>query len=185
MDDLFDLGVFGLLGISFSTDDASRVEASIEKEYHNITMGQSPLANIFSQNTSLPNFITVSLGRSGDLEDVSDGAFTISEVIDGYENILETTKLERIQVPGAFTSWAVVLDSMTVNGEQVPLKSVVQGVDSGKAVAVLDTGTTGAGVPKYVMDVMYSGMPNALYDSALESWVVPCNATADVRFVFG
>lgn len=185
MDNMFDLGIFGLIGLGFSTNDSSTVAASIQEDYNNITLGQSTLANIFSQNKSLPNFITVALGRSGDLEDTSDGAFTISEVSEGYEDILNTTKLERIQVTDAGTSWAVLLDSMTVNGKQVPLKSVISGLDKGQAIAVLDTGTALAGVPKYVQTAMYSVMPHAQYDDEVEGWVMPCNATADVRFVFG
>ena len=38
--------------------------------------------------------------------------------------------------------WSLIVDSIIANGKNIPLKSVVQGAPSGKAVALMDSGTS-------------------------------------------
>lgn len=124
------------------------------------------------------------LGRSGDLNSTSDGMISIAEYVPGYEAIQSTPQLPRIGTTG-FTAWTTLLDGVTVNGHSVTLNSSINGIPNGKALALLDSGSTLASVPKFISDAIYSGMPNAVWDEPDNLWFVPCNATADVRFVFG
>lgn len=168
-----------------NTDDgASKILSAVNDAYDDSILGESPLGNIFHQNKSLPNFITIMLGRSGDLDDTTDGMFTISEYIDGYENIEQTPKLARYDGGGS-SRWSILLDSITVNGEKVALNSSTDGVPKGKSITVLDTGATQAQVPRFIVDAIYSSFPDAVYSEESDLWAVPCNASADVRFTFG
>lgn len=185
-DILFSQGVFGILGLGFNTDDgASPILSAVVDAYHNSTQGQSPLGNIFYQDKSLPNFISIMLGRSGDLDETSDGMFTISEYVHGFENIGNTVpKLEQYNT-GSQARWTVLLDGVSVNGKNIPLSSSLKGVPKRKYVTLLDTGATQARLPQTVVDAIYSGMPNATFDKLHGYWIVPCNSAADVRFTFG
>lgn len=82
----------------------------------------------------------------------------------------------------------MLLDSVSVNGKNVTLSSGTgtdEGVPEGSAVAVLDTGATDGSIPKVLADAIYSGMEGAVFNETSKQWIVPCNSTADVRFVFG
>jgi hypothetical protein len=60
-------GNSGLLGLSF--DGSSDVDAKIRQAFgSSSTAGRTPISNIFHQNPNLPNFISVLLGRTGDLD---------------------------------------------------------------------------------------------------------------------
>ena len=79
----------------------------------------------------------------------------------------------------------MLLDSVSVNGQNVSLNSSTQGVPQGKSVAVLDTGATDASIPKFLVDAIFSQMPEAVFNETSKQWIIPCNSTADVRFIFG
>lgn len=184
-DILFHQGVFGILGLGFNTDDgASPILSAVIDAYHNSTRGRSPLGNIFYQDKSLPNFISIMLGRSGDLDENSDGMFTISEYVHGFENIGNMPKLEQYDT-GSQARWTVLMDGVSVNGKNIPLSSSLKGVPKGKSVTLLDTGATQARLPKTIVHTIYGSMPNAIFDKLHGYWIVPCNSTSDVRFTFG
>lgn len=172
------------MGLGFTVlNDISEINNLVTQAFNDDTLGQNPINNIFSQNTSTPNFISVLLGRGDDLDGVTDGTFTVSEVIPGLENITSTPKLAR-QGPG-IGRWTVLLDSFSVNGKEIPLNSSVAGMPSGKSLAQLDTGATDAAIPPFMVTAIYSSMPGAIFSEADDFWIVPCNSTADVRFTFG
>lgn len=181
-DNLFPLGVSGIIGMSLSTTDESAINSLIAAA-GNDTAGHNPITNIFAQNTSAPNFITILLGRDDDLAGVSEGAFTISELIQGLENVTETPQLAR-QGPGP-GRYTVLLDGFSVNGQNVMLNSSIAGVPSGQSLASLDTGATFSVMPTFMVDAIYSNIPNSLFVPEFDLWTIPCNSTADVRFSFG
>lgn len=173
------------MGLGFTAlNDMSRINDLLTKTSNEYTLeGQNPIENIFSQNPSTSNFITVLLGRDDDLDGVTDGTFTVSEIIPGLENITSTPKLVR-EGPGA-GRWTALLDSLSVNGKDIPLNSSISGIPNGKSLASLDTGFTTSPVPPFMMNAIYSSMPGAIFSKAYDQWVVPCNSTADVRFTLG
>jgi hypothetical protein len=71
-----------------------------------------PVDNIFLQNTSTPNFISVLLQRSSDPTDKFPGDMTVGEIIPGFEAIDSQPKISVAQVPSADISgqhWQVLL----------------------------------------------------------------------------
>ena len=142
--------------------------------------GKAPISNIFAQNASQPNFFDVHLGRTSDLDDISDGTFTISEHIAGYEDVANQPKLERFST----FYWAVTLDAMQVNGKAFEFApSSVEGIPSGKIATVLDTGFTLPPLPPAAVDYIYSSIDGAvLYQG---TWIVPCLGATNLTFVFG
>ena len=62
----------------------------------------------------------------------------------------------------------------------------MKGAPSGKAIANLDTGTSKAAIPQYILDAIYSSIDGAWYSDAAASWIVPCmNRAPNVTFTFG
>lgn len=182
---LFQNGIYGFLGLGFDADVASAIGFNLNRTIGNSNQGRSPLANIFYQNMSLPNFITIMLGRSGDLDSTAEGMLTISEYIEGYEDIENTPKLPVFQSSDGSARWTVLVDGISVNGKSIALNSSSKDVPHGKSIGLLDTGFTQPSFPSYVVDAIYSTIPDAFYDETDEIWIVPCNASTDLRFTLG
>ena len=148
------------------------------------------MSNIFAQNTSAPNMFTVLLGRSYDKDGPEEGAFTISEYVDGFEDVAKQTKLFRTPAQTVNITdtprWSVIMDSMTVNGKKFKFnESVVDEVEDDKQVVVLDTGFTFSQLPPAAVDFIYSSIPGAKFNSTSGLWVVPCESTTQLSFEFG
>lgn len=185
---LFPQGARGIFGLSFNGLRASPITNAVAIANHNDTMlGQNAIANIFMQDPELPNFFSILLGREGDQGEEADGAFTISEYLEGLEHIAKSPRQSRV-VPGGdlnLARWAVIVEGISINGTKLALNSSSKGVPKGQAVAVLDTGATNALVPKYISDFIYGSIPGAIFSEQTNVWAVPCTSTADVRLVFG
>lgn len=181
-----DIGVSGLLGLSFDFVSASPINAHIKSIYGtDATWGRSVLKNIFSQNASQPNFIAIDLARTDDLEETAGGAFSIGEYAPKYVAIANSPKLT--QFPKNGDRWTTLLESVHVNGAAIALKSKIQGVPSGTSQALLDTGDPAAILPTYLFDAIYSQIPGAVaYDEgSTHLYILPCNTTQSVSLFFG
>ncbi|KZV74770.1 acid protease [Peniophora sp. CONT] len=181
----FPYGIRGIMGVSLDSA-LSYVHNALDEVYGKKGgkgLSRGVLGNVFAQHPELDNFTTVYLGRTGDGEGTDEGIFTIGEYVDGAEDLMKDIKSIDVFKP---TSWAVPLDAVTVNGKKIALNSSVKGAPSGKAIANLDTGTSRAGVPRYVLDAMYSAFDGAWYSDDQETWVVPClNGAPNITFTFG
>ena len=60
---------------------------SVVRAAVNSSAGDPPMDRIFSQNTSIPNFISVLLSRPNDTEEAYTGEVTISEILPEFQNI--------------------------------------------------------------------------------------------------
>jgi saccharopepsin len=179
-------GIYGILGLSFDFGTASRVNAAIKNRYGNSsTWGQSVLHNIFDQHPNQPNFITLSLSRTEDLEDTQGGSFSIGEYHPNYTTVSTGPQLP--QFPEGGTRWTTLLESILVDGRPVPLVSTINNVPAGHGVALLDTGDPSAMFPTAVRDGIYSGIPGSVKytDADGTVWIIPCNTTTIVEFGFG
>ena len=76
----------GLIGLGPSS--GSEVLAALKS-----SAGSPPMDRIFSQDTSIPNFITVLLGRPNDIDDTYTGELTISEILPEFEKISNRPKV--------------------------------------------------------------------------------------------
>ncbi|KAA1467341.1 acid protease [Dentipellis sp. KUC8613] len=186
-DTLFPRGARGILGLGFGDVNGTIITTAFSLLENNTDRGLNPIANIFSQHPEVSNFISIFLGRSDDLEASSEGALTIGEYLAGYENISKSPKIPVFSIPGQDSTlrWSVLLDKITINGKSVSLKSQVKGVPKGKALVVTDSGAQDAIVPAWLAEALYSSAPGAFLSTELNSWIIPCNYTADVRFTFG
>ncbi|KAF8258043.1 hypothetical protein EI94DRAFT_1755992 [Lactarius quietus] len=77
----------GLIG--FGPNTGSRVLMAL----NNTAAGNSPLDNIFRQNTTTPNYVTFLLNRQNDKAYSYPSAMTISEVLPQYSNVTNQPKV--------------------------------------------------------------------------------------------
>ncbi|TFK72982.1 acid protease [Pluteus cervinus] len=179
-----EFGIYGVLGLGFNGPNVSPInEMVLQTGGDNTTWGASALHNIFAQNPAAPNFIGLALDRTNDLEDTTGGSFTIGEYDPDYLAVKNSPKL--YQYPSDSGRWTILLDGVIINGESVPLQSSVDGTPDGKAVALLDSGTPTALLPTSVIDSIYSRISGSVKYDAAGTWLVPCEASFDVDFVFG
>ena len=66
---------------------------SVVRAAVNSSAGDPPMDRIFSQNTSIPNFISVLLSRPNDTEEAYTGEVTISEILPEFQNISNQPKV--------------------------------------------------------------------------------------------
>ncbi|THH16671.1 hypothetical protein EW146_g4001 [Bondarzewia mesenterica] len=181
---LFPLGARGIFGLAFNEFGSPVTDSVAAANNNNRELGQNAVANIFQQKPNLPNFISIQLGRAGDLEDTAEGAFSISEYLEGFESIADEPRHNRFVPPGQGERWGILVETVSVNGTSMTLNSSMDGVPAGSAVAVLDTGATDAQIPASVANFIYSSIPDAFFADSLGLWITPCTATVDVRFTF-
>lgn len=164
----FDIAnIFNTINSTYETDTAAQY-------------GKGLISNIFSQNPSRPNFCDIHLGRSSDLDDISDGVFTISEHVEGYEAVANQPKLQRL----VQDHWTATLDAMQVNGKDFGFApSSLKGPPSGKIAAVFDTGFSLPPLPAAAVDYIYGSIEGAVVDNG--TWVIPCLGPTNLTFVFG
>ncbi|RXW21451.1 hypothetical protein EST38_g4404 [Candolleomyces aberdarensis] len=185
---LKELGIDGLLGLSFDFVTASPInEAVTAQRGLNTTWGSSVLKNIFSQDgRNGSNFIAFDLSRTDDLEDIDGGSFSIGEYADQWKAVAQAPKL--YQHPPGSDRWTTLLEGITVGGTPLNLSSVFRGVPDGRLVALLDTGTPTALIPRSVQNDLYSRIPGAVtftVEGQVQLWLMPCNTTTIVEFNFG
>lgn len=183
-------GINGIMGLGFDIGSAITVKMGEVWGTDGAKKGLTFMSNIFAQNKTTPNMFSVLLGRAYDRDGPEDGAFTIGEYVEGYEEIAQQPKLYRTpaqlgpnitQIP----RWTVQLDSMKVNGKAFQFnKSSVPEAAAGKQVVLLDTGYTFSQLPKAAVDFIYSTIPGAHYNASNGYWQVPCNETTKLSFQF-
>lgn len=184
---LTNIGIYGLFGLGFNDPKASVISENVQAAYGpDATWGNSVLTNIFSQNTSTPNFIAIDLARSEDYEEIDGGAFTIGEYDPEYAAVANSPKVPVF--PADSTRWSILLEDITVNGQSISLDGYANpkgGSPSGKLNALLDTGAPTVGLPRKVIAAIYGAIEGSEYDSSIDLWLVPCKATVDLEVTFG
>ena len=97
---------------------------------------------MFYDNPSTPNFIAFSLQRATDsIADEVNGTFSIGEVDPDYASVNSSPQIPTFPVANP-TRWNVLLDAILIGSETVPVSSTVQGAPGGKAVVLLDSGSS-------------------------------------------
>lgn len=147
----------GLIGLG--PNFGSQIFASLNDD-----SGVTPLDNIFKQNTSTPNYLTILLQRDDDPGNVFPGELTVGELVEGYENITSQPKLNVTQVSVTDRGdqhWQILLDDDGVigpNGKPIDIDTdVKQTSNKGQLTAVLDSGFSLPQVPKCVHDSVGEG----------------------------
>lgn len=122
------------------------------------------------------------MSRSETTGSTDGGAFTIGELDSNFSAILDAPQLNVVE-PRA---WEVLMDGMSINGQLMEGGSTnpqLQGTN--KTTAILDTGSSGAAIPKSYIDAIYGSVPGAYFNETADDYVVPCDAKLNVSFVFG
>jgi len=172
-------GAAGILGLGFTS--LSSIDSAVNKS--GASWGRSFLYNAFQNDTSTPNYITFSLQRDGDPKDDVSGVFTIGEYADGLEDIGKTPNISTWP-ENSPNRWNILLDGFYISGVQQSLSSGVIGAPSGKAVTLIDSGTSYTYADPVIVNAMYSSISGASLDNSTGMWEVPCDAEVDVTLVY-
>ncbi|EIW62831.1 acid protease [Trametes versicolor FP-101664 SS1] len=173
----------GIIGMSFNAPSA--VIGSLTQAFGAdaaAQLGNTPMPALFSQQQDLPDSFDVLLGRADELGDAAQGTFLIGEHDDNFQSVTDAPQLTSVSTD----HWSVVLDAMNINGKPFQFNaSRIQGVPAGKVAAVLDTGFSFPPLPPPAVDAIYSTIEGAVFDRNQSLWVVPCNSSLSLSFVFG
>ncbi|KAI0747432.1 aspartic peptidase domain-containing protein [Irpex lacteus] len=173
-------GAQGIIGLGFTS--LSTVDALVN--HTGSDKGRSLLYNLFNDNKDEPNFITFSLQRTSDPNDDTEGTFSIGEVVEEYSSVLNNDPIPTF--PEAYpTRWNVLLEALIVGENTVAVTSVVDGAPSGKAVVLLDSGTSYTYAPPEICTAIYGSVPNATFDTSAGQWKVPCDQEINIALQFG
>lgn len=174
----------GILGLGLD-----RIHSSIDttvKEMHgaDATWGSPLLRNIFSQSHDADNYVSLDLARTEDGEDVQGGTITIGDFEDGYDAVLDQSKVS--VYPEDAKRWTIVVDGVTVNGKHIELKSDFP-VMGAVALVSVDFAAPGGYVPESVLHDIYGNIEGAeKYDDGSSlRYIVPCNAAPNVTYLIG
>lgn len=185
---IFGDGIVGILGLSFDYDSNVDIECDIRWGFNQSLCG-SFLTNLFAQNETLSNFITVQLSRADDPQASADGVFTISEHDPQFANITNQPQLPRFPNYNNLSDaprWSAVVDGMSINGEPFAFDtSSVPGVPSGSVVSMFDTGYTYPPIHEDAVNAIYSSIEGAYFDQSSGLWITPCNQSTTLEFQMG
>ncbi|KAI0819330.1 acid protease [Trametes gibbosa] len=186
-------GVQGLIGMAFET---ARIYTALENEWGTEAanaLGLGPMSNLIAQDSSVPGFFDLQLGRLGPFDsEPHNNHLLIGQHLANATAVASAPKLERIDP----YHWTIAMDGMNINGKPFTgwNTSGVAGTPPGKIAATLDSGYTFSVWPHSVLDAVYGSIPGAVkVDGPIpgtklppqNNWVVPCNVSPNVSFVFG
>ncbi|KAI1782559.1 aspartic peptidase domain-containing protein [Ganoderma leucocontextum] len=165
----FDLTSYdGILGMAL---DVGSIHDKVQQEWGTQAanhLALSPMTALFAQNTS-PSLITSTF-------------IMISAHAPGYENVANAPRLPRV----SSEHWSVAMDEMLIDGQSFAFnQSRIEGVPTGRIAAALDTGSSFPALPPAAVDAIYGSVPGAVYDDISEVWLIPCDRSPNVTFVFG
>ncbi|KAJ7753950.1 aspartic peptidase domain-containing protein [Mycena maculata] len=186
LEDILDIGLDGLMGLSFDFQELSALTNALVETGHEASLGQSFLFNIFDQTPGQDNFIGISLSRTADLEGTADASLAINEYDDKYAAVADAPILPLF--PGGNQRFSILVDGFSIDGASIsPPPSTVPGAPAGKIVALIDTGTPTAQIPQQLFDAIYGKIPGAILITAdgTSIWTVPCNTTAILSIEIG
>ncbi|KDQ05976.1 hypothetical protein BOTBODRAFT_60803 [Botryobasidium botryosum FD-172 SS1] len=174
LDGLFEVGAYGVLGLG--ANSLSNIYLATQKKF-NDSRGQTVLSNIFAANLTEPNHIAFFLDRMGDLEGSSPGTLSVGTYNTKYSAVQYQPELPVFDPNARVQRWSTLIDAVELSGKNITFgKSVVSGVPKGKALAVLDTGTTDLYMPKATAEAWFESIPSAVYVSTEDVWLVDCRA---------
>jgi predicted aspartyl protease len=108
----------------------------------------------------------------------------IGEIDPEFVRIEDTPKIPTFPESNP-NRWNVLIDAIMVGQNVTIPTSKIAGAPSGKAVGLLDTGTSYTYVPTEIAQAIYGSVSGATYDTATGYWKVPCNVEVDVAIQIG
>jgi len=166
--------------------------SSIFEKLNSTTDGLPPVDNIFRQNMTTPNYLTVLLGRSDDPVNNFPGDITVGEILTGYEDVQDQPKLPVDFAKYGDQHWSVLLDADGIIGPDGNPISTTTHVSSTKnkqqLTAMFDTGYTLPQVPAAVASAIYSQIDGAVLSNITglgAAWTMPCDREVNITFKAG
>jgi hypothetical protein len=158
----------------------------------NSTAGLPPVDNIFRQNKTTPNYLTVLLGRSDDPVDAFPGDITVGELLAGYEDVQTQPKLPVDWAKYGDQHWSILLDEDGIigpDGNPIPVTTKVSSTKNKQQLtAMFDTGYTLPQVPASVASGIYSQIVDANLKNITglgPTWTMPCDREVNITFKAG
>ncbi|KAI0633847.1 acid protease [Trametes polyzona] len=184
-------GIQGLMGMAFDTAETWFVMNKTWGEDAANELARGPMTSLIAQDPAAPGFFDLELGRTLANGSEVNGHLYIGQHLASREAVTQAPKLERV----SDDHWTFAMDGMNINGQRFTgfNTSAVKKVPEGKVAAVLDSGFSMSAFPKELIDAIYGSIPGAVkYPSLIpgtensgdNNWIVPCNASANISFVF-
>ncbi|RDX55693.1 acid protease [Lentinus brumalis] len=178
---ILNYGVSGIVGLGFTK--LSSIDYALTNSGK--SDGKSLLYNLFADNPKEPNFIAFALQRTTEKAGDVEGSFSIGEYDEEYKDVANQPKISTFPANDPMR-WTVLLDALLIGDSgPIALSSTVSGAPSGKAVVMLDSGTSYTYAPEDVCNAIYGSIQGASYNSGLGQWIVPCDAEVDIALQFG
>lgn len=174
------MGAKGVLGTSFTR--LSGIDYAVNATGN--SWGRSLLFNIFALNPNEPNLMAYSLQRNLDPDQDVEGLFTIGEYAPQYAGVAKTPPIPLFPDTNP-ARWTFLLDSIIANGQTIAVSSAVSGAPAGKAVTLVDTGTSYNYAPPQIVQAIYGSVPGATFNTQANQWEIPCTIEVDVSVVIG
>lgn len=157
----------------------------------NSSEAKPPVDNLFSQNKTTPNYITVLLGRSDDPDNQYPGDITVGEIVDGYDDVLNQPKMNVTWAKHGNQHWSTLVDPNGILGPDGQPLSLKTGVSSTKnsqqLTTMFDSGYTLPQVPADVAQQIYSQIDGAKIqniDGLGQIWTMDCSMEVNITFKF-
>lgn len=171
--------------IGLSSESLSEINNNIVKAFGNISIGQTPLSNIFDQNPSLSSNFDIYLQRSSDLEYADKGSLFIGVHSAEHGDI---TKQPPLLTPSEAV-WIVQVDDISLNGGSLAFgESTVPSLKNNtKLSGVLDSGSSNLLIPDHLVGKLYDQFPGSFSfeRNGSQSFVVDCMTSANVSITMG
>ncbi|KDQ57375.1 hypothetical protein JAAARDRAFT_194518 [Jaapia argillacea MUCL 33604] len=171
----------GILGVAPTT--GSKIALTLKNTSYN---GRTFLENAFMTYPKEPNYITFMLSRDPVNGITSGGTFTIGEVATEFTAIMKTPQ-RKVLSTSSFPRWATMMDGIVVNRKMYSGHSKFNStfVSAGQTIALLDSGTSLALVPHFYANAIFKDVPGAVFNTAQQTYTVPCDTKVNVSFIFG
>lgn len=157
----------------------------------NSSDAKPPVDNLFSQNKTTPNYLTILLGRSDDPDDQYPGDLTVGEIVDGYEDVLNQPKMNVTWAKHGNQHWSTLVDPSGIlgpDGQPLSVQTRVSSTKNSKQLTTMfDSGYTLPQVPADVAQQIYSQIEGAQLqniDGLGEIWTMDCAKEVNVTFKF-
>ena len=149
------------------------------------TTGTMPFWQILTERHMLHDYLfsfqlTTNFGSVKSANEINAGGVFTLGVLDSqqYSGDLTWVPLAQGYGPNGLGYWAVDIDQMMVNGQQISMGNM--------GVAAIDTGTTLIGGPQRLVEQIHSIIPGARpLPQSSQYYTFPCKQTFEVEFVFG
>lgn len=183
--------VDGIMGVAFET--LAMIPMALSPVWGDdaaYALGTGVASSLLAQDRSKPGYIDLQLGRQDANGTDHDAHFLAGQHAPGLEAVVNAPKLEQINV----NHWTILMDGASINGKPFSFnKSGIASVPAGKLAVALDSGYTSSVLPDAFVDAIYSSIPGAVkYTDAIpgtdngpgNNWIVPCNASTNITFIF-